>query len=102
MDAPQVDRLRPDADASRLDRRLASRERRYYRALTSPDVLVVLCVDPEIAVARKPDELPEFVRGRWREIWEIDWPAVPAHVVDAGRSMPEVLSEVKALVWSQL
>jgi thymidylate kinase len=102
MDAPQVDRLRPDADASRLDRRLASRERRYYRALTSPDVLVVLRVDPEIAVARKPDELPEFVRGRWREIWEIDWPAVPAHVVDAGRSMPEVLSEVKALVWSQL
>ena len=102
MDAPQVDRLRPPGDASRLDRRLASRERRYYRALTTPDVLVVLRVDPEIAVARKPEEAPDFVRGRWREIWEIDWTAVPAHVVDAGRSMPEVLSEVKALVWSQL
>jgi thymidylate kinase len=102
MDAPQVERHRPNADAGRLDRGLAARERRYYRALTAPDVLVVLRVDPEIAVARKPEEAPDFVRGRWREIWEIDWPAVPAHVVDAGRSMSEVLSEVKALVWSQL
>ena len=34
--------------------------------------------------------------------FNIKRPAVPAHVVDAGRSMPEVLSEVKALVWSQL
>jgi thymidylate kinase len=102
MDAPQVERQRPQASASRFDRRLADRERRYYRALTLPDVLVVLRVDPEVAVARKPEEEPDFVRSRWREIWEIDWPAVPAHVVDAGQSTQDVLSEVKALVWSQL
>jgi thymidylate kinase len=102
MDAPQVERHRPDASANRFDRWLAAEERRYYRALTVPDVLVVLRVDPEIAVARKPDEEPDFIRGRWREIWEIDWPAVPAHVVDAGQSARDVLSEVKALVWSQL
>jgi hypothetical protein len=59
-------------------------------------------VDPEIAVRRKPDELPDFVRSRWREVWEVDWPTVPAHIVDASRSISEVLSEVKALVWSQL
>jgi thymidylate kinase len=102
MDAPQVERHRPDAEAGRFDRGLATRERRYYRALTAPDVLVVLRVDPEVAVARKPEEAPDFVRGRWREIWEIDWATVPAHVVDASRSMPDVLSEVKAIVWSQL
>jgi thymidylate kinase len=102
MDAPQVHRLRPADSGSWLDRRLDSRERRYYRALTSPEVLIVLRVDPEIAVTRKPEEQPDFVRGRWREIWEVDWPSVPAHVVDASRSVPEVLSEVKALVWSTL
>jgi hypothetical protein len=102
MDAPQVHRLRPASSGNWLDRSLASRERRYYRALTAPDVLVVLRVDPEIAVTRKPEELPDFVRGRWREVWEVDWATVPAHVVDASRSMPEVLSEVKTLVWSEL
>jgi len=102
MDAPQVHRITRANNGSWLDRRLASREQRYYRALTPPDVLVVLHVDPEIAVTRKPDELPDFVRARWREIWEVDWQAVPAHVVDASRSIPEVLSEVKALVWSEL
>jgi thymidylate kinase len=102
MDAPQVPRITRANGRSWLDRSLASREQRYYRALTPPDVLVVLRVDPEIAVTRKPDELPEFVRSRWREIWEVDWPTVPAHIVDASRSISEVLSEVKALVWSEL
>jgi thymidylate kinase len=102
MDAPQVHRVTRASSGSWLDRRLASREQRYYRALTPPDVLVVLRVDPEIAVTRKPDELPDFVRARWGEIWEVDWQAVPAHVVDASRSISEVLSEVKSLVWSEL
>jgi thymidylate kinase len=102
MDAPKLDReaLRPTA--GRLERRLASLERRYYRAIALPDVLVVLRVDPEIAVMRKPDEQPDFVRARWREIWEVEWDGIPAHVVDAGRSAPEVLSDVKTLVWSEL
>jgi thymidylate kinase len=102
MDAPQVHRLTRASRGSWLDRSLAAREQQYYRAFTYPDVLVVLRVDPEIAVMRKPEEPPDFVRGRWREVWEVDWPSVPGHVVDASRTMEEVLSEVKALVWSEL
>jgi thymidylate kinase len=102
MDAPQVHHFTRANNGGWLDRSLASREQRYYRALTPPDVLVVLRVDPEIAVTRKPDELPDFVRARWREVWEVDWQTVPAHVVDASRSIPEVLSDVKAHVWSEL
>jgi thymidylate kinase len=101
MDAPRVDRQMPTS-AGPLGRRLASLERRYYRAVVLPDVLVVLRVDPEIAVTRKPDERPDFVRARWREIWEIDWGAIDGHVVDAGRPTPEVVSDVKAFVWSRL
>jgi thymidylate kinase len=102
MDAPRVPRAVAPGTPTRLARRLAAVEQRYYRALTLPDVLIVLRVDPEIAVARKPEEAPDFVRARWREIWEVDWGAVPAHVVDASRSAPDVLSEVKTLVWSEL
>jgi thymidylate kinase len=102
MDAPRVERTIAPGIRTPLARRLASAERRYYQALTLPDVLIVLRVDPEIAVARKPEEPPDFVRARWRDIWEVDWQAVPAHVVDASRSAADVLSEVKALVWAEL
>jgi thymidylate kinase len=102
MDAPQIHHYTLATGGGWLGRRLASLEQRYYRALTLPDLLIVLRVDPEIAVTRKPDEPPDFVRARWREIWEIDWEAVPAYVVDAGRSIPDVLSEVKAHIWSDL
>jgi thymidylate kinase len=101
MDGPRVERVM-DADRwRRLTGRLAARERRYYRAITRPDVLIVLRVDPETAVART-DESPDFVRARWREIWTIDWTTVPAHVVDAGEPISEVLSRLEALIWSEL
>jgi hypothetical protein len=32
----------------------------------------------------------------------VDWQETPARVVDAGRPAAVVLSEVKALVWSEL
>jgi thymidylate kinase len=102
MDAPRLARGHGPEPSSRLTRRLAALEQSYYQRLTLPDVLIVLRVDPEIAVARKPEESAEFVRARWREIWSVDWQETPAHVVDASRPADAVLSEVKALVWSEL
>jgi thymidylate kinase len=102
MDAPRVERQLAPGTRSRLTQRLASVERRYYQALTLPEVVIVLRVDPEVAVARKREESPDFVRARWREIWEVDWQTTPAHVVDADGPPEEVLSAVKALVWSEL
>jgi thymidylate kinase len=102
MDAPRVARAIASGAPRRLAQQLAALEQRYYRALTLPDLVIVLRVDPEIAVARKPEEPPDFVRARWREVWDVDWNAVPARLVDASRSEADVLSEVKALVWSEL
>ena len=102
MDALQVQRHTAAVSGGWLGPRLLALEERYYRAISSPDVLLVLRVDPDVAVGRKPDEPPEFVRARWREIWEIDWDGVAAHVVDAGRPPEEVLRRVKSLVWAEL
>ena len=101
MDGPRVQRVTDPDRWSRLTSLLAARERRYYRAITRPDVLIVLRVDPETAVART-DEPPDFVRARWREVWAIDWTTVPAHVIDTGEPRREVLSRLEALVWSEL
>ncbi|HSJ94151.1 MAG TPA: hypothetical protein VK896_08970, partial [Gaiellaceae bacterium] len=102
MDGPRVERLLGGRTEGRLRRRLVELERRYYREIGRPDVTVVLRVDPEVAVARKPEEDAEFVRGRWGEIWAVDWDAVTAHVVDAGEPPDRVLARVKAILWSEL
>jgi thymidylate kinase len=82
---------------------MAGLEQRYYRGIARPDVLIVLRVDPEIAVRRQPGDEPDYVRGRWREIWEVDWRALGgAHVIDAGQPAGEVIADIKSVVWSEL
>jgi thymidylate kinase len=77
-------------------------EAKYYQQILLPELLIVLRLDPEIAVQRKQEE-PEFsVRARSTEIWEFDWKTTAAHVIDANQSKEAVLSEIKCLVWSEL
>jgi thymidylate kinase len=102
MDAPRVRRLGDPGRFQGLVARLEAIERRYYDAIANPDVLIVLRVDPEVAVARKPEEDPEFIRARWAEVWAVDWEEVPAHVIDAGAPREDVLAALKAHVWQSL
>jgi thymidylate kinase len=102
MDSPRIERRLEAGTGNRLGERLSRIERGYYRRLARPDVLIVLRVDPETAVERKPEEEPDFVRARWAEIWNVNWEASGAHIVDASRPPGEVLSEVKSLVWSEV
>ncbi len=102
MDGPRVERVRDPNRWRRLTDRLAARERRYYRAITPPDVLIVLLVDPEIAVVRQSTESADSIRSRWREVLSVDWDALPAHVVDAGQPREAVLSRLESLIWSEI
>ncbi len=101
---PEIPRLleRKGGTPSALARRLLRTEAWYYRHITPPDVIFVLRVEPEIAVRRKTDEPADYVRARSRIIWETDWSGTGAHVVDAGRPLPEVLADLKTLVWSEV
>src|SRR4051812_29580169 len=87
---------------SSLARRLIRAEQRYYDQITRPDVIIVLMVEPETAVRRKTDEPAAYVRARSRIIWETDWSGTGAHLVDAGRSLPEVLTDLRALLWAEV
>lgn len=102
MDGPQIERMTGGVPANRLLAFLSRLEKEYYRNMILPDLLIVLCADPEIAVKRKTDEAEVSVRARSTEIWEMDWGGTPAHVVNASRSKEDVLSEVKDIVWSRL
>ena len=102
MDGPITERMTITCQTNPLIKLLIALEKRYYQPIMVPELLIVLRADPDTAVKRKTDEDAASVRARSREIWELNWQQTPAHVIDAGRSKKEVLSELKALVWSQL
>ncbi|HWO71102.1 MAG TPA: hypothetical protein VNP94_10175 [Actinomycetota bacterium] len=94
---------RPDGGPrGRAAHALLRLERRLYRRILPPDVLIVLRLPPDLAVARKPEEREERVRPRAAEVWTMDWGATGAVVIDAARPLPEVLLEVRSAVWSRL
>ncbi|HJW91848.1 MAG TPA: hypothetical protein VJ436_14530, partial [Anaerolineales bacterium] len=115
MDGPQVGRfirqLQDGLQAGRvlsphpnhwLARLLIKIEEGYYRRIVSPEVLIVLRLNPEIAVQRKPEDEAALVRERSTEIWELDWEHTDAHIIDGNKSKTEVLTELKTLIWSEL
>lgn len=102
MDGPTIERLVAPEQVNWLVNRLIELEKRYYHAIVWPELLLVLKLDPQIAVERKTDEETEYVRARSQEIWSFDWQQTPATVVDASRSQDEVLTELKSLIWSAL
>ena len=101
---PEIPRLleRKGRKPGTLAGRLLRAEGWYYRHITRPDVIMVLMLEPEVAVQRKTDEPADYVRTRSRIIWETDWSGTGAQLVDAGRTLPEVLADLKTRVWSEL
>jgi thymidylate kinase len=77
-------------------------ETNMYQQIIYPDILIVLRLDPEIAVKRKSDEDEFSVRARSTEIWEFNWKDMPVNIIDASHYKEVVLSKIKSLVWSEL
>lgn len=103
MDGPQCeDALAGSKNTNWLIQFLVNKEKSYYQQIRLPDLLIVLKVDPEIAVQRKVEETETSVRARSSEVWGLDWKKLSAFEVDANRSREDALSEVKAIVWEHL
>lgn len=101
MDSPVMDALSGNVRDNVLLRYLKKLEEGYYCGIRLPELLVVLLLDPEIAVERSQDD-SDYVRARHEQIRKVNWRDMGAHIVDSGRPAPEVLSELKSLVWSAL
>ena len=103
MDGPQCEQaLAAAGKTNRFLCFLAQREASYYQHIRQPDVLIVLKVDPEIAVQRKVDETEASVRARSGETFRKDWSGLPAHVLDASQPKAAVLVQARALLWEYL
>jgi thymidylate kinase len=103
MDGSRTSWLSGSARLGYLARRLVALEMSYYAKIEAPDILIVLRVDPAIAVERKlGEDDPDSVRERAGEIFDIDWSGTPAIVIDAARPRDEVASTIRRIVWSRL
>ena len=102
MDGRQGYRLGALAPGSRLIARLVAAEERYYRQILPPELLIVLRIDPELAVQRRREQAADMVRARNQEIYDADWSQTRAQIVDASRPQADVLATIKSLIWSQI
>jgi hypothetical protein len=93
--------MRPHPN-SQLAKALVKLDERYHAQFAFPELLVVLLVNPSLAVERKTDEDALSVRERSTEIWNLNWEDSGAYVVDGSRSKADVLAELKVLLWSRL
>ncbi|MGH7531141.1 MAG: hypothetical protein ACREMN_12215, partial [Gemmatimonadales bacterium] len=87
---------------SRLADRLRRAEHAYYERITPPDLVVLLRLDPETAVSRKPDEPAEYVRARARLTLNTDWSRSGARIIDAAQPLPQVIAALQAELWRTL
>jgi thymidylate kinase len=99
---PSIARDLPPGPPSALTRLLMRVERRYYQQMVSPNLLLVLRVDPVTAVRRKTTEPADYVRDRAHASGAVDWAQTNARVVDAARPLADVLAELKAYIWAEI
>ena len=99
---PCIDQYLSGNHTPKFAKALRDLEARYYQGISPPDLLLVLNLDPELAARRKLTEPAEYVRARTRIVWETDWRGARARIIDAARPLPEVVSELKSLIWAEV
>lgn len=78
---------------------LARMEEEYHARIKGVDDLIILRLDPEIAIQRRPEADPEFLRKRSREIWDRKYNVEHAFEVDSSQPLEEVISQIRQRVW---
>jgi thymidylate kinase len=102
MDGPIIRQLVDPKDTNWLVDYMIRLEEKNYQSFVWPELLIVLKLDPQVAVQRKTDEDGDYVRARSQLIWSFDWQQTPAYVIDASLRREDVLATLKSHIWSML
>lgn len=109
MDSPQMDAPEHKAARPSLRDSLAKLEKRIYKRIPPPDIVIKLTVPIEIALERNTlrnkkcgleDE--DFVKVRHLQSHEQEYPTVDAHAVDTNKPLSETILEVERTIWGYL
>lgn len=94
MDCPRIKNI-----AGGDFKRLIRLEEKQYEKISGEDVLIVLKLNPEIALQRRPEDNPDELLIRSGEIWDDKWNVPYARVVDTEIQGPE---EVRRIVINEI
>ncbi len=78
---------------------LANREEYYHARIKGVDEIVVLKLDPQIALQRRPEDNPQELLERSGQIWNKKWSTDYAYIVDASLPLEEVKQIIRRRVW---
>jgi thymidylate kinase len=107
LDGPQI-RETAAGDAGFAARSFARLEEAIYRRFQPPDLCLILEVDPDTSISRKPDHNRETIEAKARLLQQLvektDSLLAQSHlvIVDAGRPLASVVADVKESVWTNL
>lgn len=102
LDGPVMEKLVPEQGRTWLHRWLIRRDQRYYQSFQPPDLLLVLRVHPDVAVARKKDEASDYVWRRSYDVWTWSANFENGTLIDASAPVTEVLPQVQQAIWERL
>ena len=102
MDGPEIETMISSGEISDKWNWLAGWEKQWYASMPPADLTIVLRLQPEAAIERKPSEDPDFVRERGLAVWHAKWLMSGAHVIDASRPMVDVHHEIRNEIWSRI
>ena len=107
LDGPEI-HLIPDEKLFYLPQKLSGMEKRLYQKFDTLDHVLVLNVDPEVSVERKPDHSMETIQSKFdalsrlkielsENLGQFDWVQI-----DANMPLDQVNLALKRAVWSIL
>jgi thymidylate kinase len=103
VDGPRIAELGPATERGVLGA-LRRREERLYAGIGAPDLVVLLVIRPDVALARKPSARPEKIEGKARAVLDAAEQAAGDGVVaiDATQPLDEVVRAVEEEIWRRL
>jgi thymidylate kinase len=103
MDSPHLSQWQ--YDSNQCLRAVAAWETRVYEsaATPAPDLVIKLCVDPQIAHQRKGDQTMPSLTRRCQIVRDLAYPPATRTVaIDANLPLEHVLVEAKRAIWNLL
>ena len=103
MDSPHLSQWQ--SHPNRIFQALAAWETKVYEsaAAPSPDLVIKLCVDPQVAHQRKGDQSIPSLTRRCQIVQQLTYPPTTTTVaIDANLPLDHVLIEAKRAIWNLL
>lgn len=98
MDCPRIKNV-----ASGKFKKLAQKEREIYSHITGVDKLIVLRLNPEIALKRRPEDDPAELLKRSGNIWNNEWTAPYMFTVNTGENnQTQVVGKILEKMWESM